>query len=526
MTGTLHPIESVRPAAGWSGRHWMVPVYCYAVLVALVLACYPATAVSLVSVWWSTPTFTHGFLVFPAAVAMIWMRRRELAAIQLRREPLALLPLSATSILWLIGEAGGLLIFQHAALAGFLVWLAVALLGRNFARLCWFPLVFLGFMVPAGEQLVPVLQDVTATLAVAMLGLTGIPVLHDGVLIQTPSGLFEVAEACAGIRFLIANIVVGSVFAYLSFAVWWKAALFMALSMAIPVIANGIRGFGIILIAHWTDNEYAAGVDHLVYGWGFFAFVMLSSLYLGSLFADRRQAVAPPELSGCQKTAAIRPVFAALLALPVVAGPFYAGVMMSGQSWEAPSHLASPRIDLPWQPVPDTGLPWRPHFRNATAEIRQTYSDGQQTVRFYLAFYAMQGQGSEVVHHGNQLADGQEWTRVATNRQRLTLDGGTLEVKSERMTALGKAYQTVAYWYWIDGAFTADPIEAKTWQIAAALSGRSQAAAVIALAVENGKTATFPGQTLQDYLKAMPDLSAYLQGLAASGDPEIEQSRN
>ena len=138
----------------------------------------------------------------------------------------------------------------------------------------------------------------------------------------------------------------------------------------------------------------------------------------------------------------------------------------------------------------------------------------------------MQGQGSEVVHHANQLADGQEWTRVATNRQRLTLDGGTLEVKSERMTALGKAYQTVAYWYWIDGAFTADPIEAKTWQIAAALSGRSQAAAVIALAVEDGKTTAFPGQTLLDYLKAMPDLKAYLQGLAASGDPEIEQSRN
>ena len=43
--------------------------------------------------------------------------------------------------------------------------------------------------------------------------LMSIPVFHDGIMIEIPNGLFRVAEACAGIRFLIAG--------GLMFAVLW-----------------------------------------------------------------------------------------------------------------------------------------------------------------------------------------------------------------------------------------------------------------------------------------------------------------
>ena len=68
-------------------------------------------------------------------------------------------------------------LLQHVAVVGMLVTVAVALLGRDVARVLWFPLLFLFFMVPFGEGLVPWLQAFTARFAVALLRLVGVPVL-------------------------------------------------------------------------------------------------------------------------------------------------------------------------------------------------------------------------------------------------------------------------------------------------------------------------------------------------------------
>ena len=102
----------------------------------------------------------------------------------------------------------------------------------------------------------------------ALLRVAGVPVFHDGVLIETSSGLFEAAEACAGVRFLIANVMIAALFAHFAYRRAWKVAAFMSLALTVPVVANGLRAFGIVYIAFWTDNKYASGVDHVVYGCG------------------------------------------------------------------------------------------------------------------------------------------------------------------------------------------------------------------------------------------------------------------
>ena len=67
-----------------------------------------------------------------------------------------------------------------------------------------FPLSYMLFLVPFGDELIPALQTITARLTVALTHLSGIKADIDGVFINTPVGLFEVAEACSGVKFLIA----------------------------------------------------------------------------------------------------------------------------------------------------------------------------------------------------------------------------------------------------------------------------------------------------------------------------------
>src|SRR5262249_29732051 len=152
---------------------------------------------------------------------------------------------------------------------------ALTILGWRAYRALLAPLLYLYFLVPTGYFLVPTLQDVTSWFAVGGIKLVGIPVFSDGTFIEVPSGSFVVAEACAGLRFLIASVAFGVLFAVLMYRSYWRRAAFIALSIVAPIIANGIRAFGIIYASEMIGNPQAVEADHIIYGWGFFTLVTL-----------------------------------------------------------------------------------------------------------------------------------------------------------------------------------------------------------------------------------------------------------
>ncbi len=170
--------------------------------------------------------------------------------------------------------------------------------------------------MPIGEALIPPLMDWTADFTVAALKLSGIPVYREGTFFTIPSGNWSVVEGCSGLRYLIASITVGALYAYLSYRKLWKRVLFVALSVIVPIIANGLRAYMIVMIAHLSDMKLALGVDHLIYGWVFFGVVMLLLFWVGSYWRDdaepdvapltprcasaRRRAAPPAWIAGCR----------------------------------------------------------------------------------------------------------------------------------------------------------------------------------------------------------------------------------
>src|SRR6185437_3753513 len=106
---------------------------------------------------------------------------------------------------------------------------------------------------------------------VAGLQLAGIPVFGDGTIIEIPAGTFVVAEACAGLRFLVASVSFGIFYAVLVYRSLSRRVMFIAVSFVLPVIANGFRAFGIVYLAHLSGSAAAVEADHVIYGWGFFA---------------------------------------------------------------------------------------------------------------------------------------------------------------------------------------------------------------------------------------------------------------
>lgn len=486
-------------------RQWRCAGLLLLLSTAGLLTLFWTTVAFMVSTWWGDRTYGHGFLILPVALALVWWQRDRLLESAPRAEPWGLLLLAGAVLAWLVAAAADVQVVQQVAVIAMLQSLVLTLLGWRVTRQLLFPLAFLYFAVPFGNFLVPPLQQITADLSVFLLKWSGVPIFRDYLYLYIPSGSFVVAEACAGIRFLISTIVLGTLLAYVLFSSWWRRLVVIVLSVAIPILANGVRAYGIVMIAHLSDFRVAVGVDHLVYGWFFFSIVTL--LLIGAAFALREPKQQPATVSGSalarRSSGAFSPVRTALTTTAALA------VLAAGPALNRltdPEHSAVVAAEFPawhvsggWQSASSPASDWRPVFRGTDAEVLQTFSDGERTVDLFVAGYAFQRQGSEVINETNRFTDETRWRRVGVGTASARVEGQDVGVLAERIASTDRK-RLIWYWYWVDGRFTASKIEAKLLQARARLMFENPAAAVIAVTADYQEGPSEAAAALQAFL--------------------------
>jgi exosortase A len=225
--------------------------------------------------WWNIDTYTHILLVPVIIGWLVALKLGDLAKVVPKPWLPGLLLVGAGLALWLAGRALDINLVAHAGAVGALQGVVVAALGPRASMLLALPICFAVFLVPFGDEIIPPLQTITAEITIRLTILSGVPAEIDGIYIDTPVGLFIVAEACSGVRFLIAMVTLAVLVCCTRFDSWKRRAAFLLASIVVPVIANGIRAWGTVYIAQSQGVEFAAGFDHVFYGWFFFAFVVL-----------------------------------------------------------------------------------------------------------------------------------------------------------------------------------------------------------------------------------------------------------
>ncbi|MDP9097295.1 MAG: exosortase [Pseudomonadota bacterium] len=262
----------------------------------LLVGLFFVEARAAVEVWNASTAYGHCYLVLPMTAYLLWDRREVFGTTTVHSEfgwSLLALPLAG---LWLAAERLGIMEGrQLVAIAGFELFFLVVLGRRLFWQLSG-PLLYLVFLVPFGAFLTPVLQRFTAIFSIIGLDLLAIPNFSDNFVIETPAGVFFVAEACAGLRFLIAAVAFGVFYALLNFRSPVRRAAFMAASVAVPVVANGFRALGIVVLGQILGSAEAAVADHIIYGWLFFSIVMLLLVAAGHPFRETSTVGAAPRV--------------------------------------------------------------------------------------------------------------------------------------------------------------------------------------------------------------------------------------
>jgi exosortase A len=271
-----------------TGPSWRGQLTLLGGLVLAVLLLFHHDAADMARIWWTSSTYGHCLFILPLIGWLVWQRAGQIAQLTPAAWTLGLAWLGAGALLWLLGDAASLGVLRHGGLIVMLQGVVMASLGLQVSRALLFPLFYAFFLVPVGSELEPILQLLTADMAMALLRLVGIPAHIEGIFITTPTGYFEVAEACSGAKFVVAMTAYGVLVCHVCFCSWVRRAIFLMFALTACVLANGVRAFGTIYVAHKRGIETAVGVDHVVWGWLFFAVVMALVMLAAWPFFDRK----------------------------------------------------------------------------------------------------------------------------------------------------------------------------------------------------------------------------------------------
>jgi exosortase A len=460
---------------------WRIPLVLFGGYTLALLLLFRADAADMAAIWWTSSTFSHCLFIPPILAWLTWHRREELAALTPASSYWGLGIIGTGALAWLLGDAASVALGRHLGLVLMLQGCVVAFLGLTVTRGLLFPLAYAFFLVPFGEQFVPMLQMVTAELSMMLLGLFGVPAHIEGVFITTPAGYFEVAEACSGIKFLIAMIALGALAANLCFRTWVRRIAFLAACVIVPVLANGVRAFATIYIADSTGIEFAESFDHVVYGWFFFAFVIALVLALSWRFFDRspeEPAFDPSVLTGWAVKPANRGFVAGLAVILAILPPLWMNAVATAGRTEAPA-IALPRVAGWERSDAEMGYPWEAHYAGADRLVTGRFENaGGAVVDLAIAYFVEQRDERELVGFGQGgLPPESEWSWVSDSR-------AVASGRAYRITAPGPVVREVAQFALVGGTITGSDSRAKLETMRVRLLGGDQRAIGIVISAE------------------------------------------
>jgi len=255
--------------------------------------------------WLTDGSWSHGFLI--PLFSLYFINQHKSEVLSLRSKPsylglfflicgIAFYPFNIVHLQYGYLRPIGMI----ATLGAIILFLG----GWGLAKYMWLPVGFLVFAVPLPQRyyvsLTMPMRHLAAGVAAALLNLVSqmeasasgvvIDVIYKGQRLEPP---LNVAEACSGMRLLMAFLALGVAMAYLHYRPIWQRLVLLASTIPIAILCNIVRvtvtGFIYVLI----HPRYAQGVYHdflgmamLPLAFGLYGFL---AWFMSSLFVEEGQ---------------------------------------------------------------------------------------------------------------------------------------------------------------------------------------------------------------------------------------------
>jgi len=257
--------------------------------------------------WLTDGSWSHGFLIPLFSLYFINQHKKEILNLRTRPNYLGLFFLICGILFYpfnMIHLRYGYLrpIDMIATLGAIVLFLG----GWHLIRYTWLPIAFLVFAVPLPQRyyvyLTMPMRKLAATIATALLNLVPqmeaavsgvvIDVIYKGRRLEPA---LNVAEACSGMRLLMAFLALGVAMAYLHHRPIWQRIILLASTIPIAILCNIVRvtvtGFIYVLIhPKYTQGPYhdMLGLAMLPLAFGLYGFL---AWFMSGLFVEHSEIV-------------------------------------------------------------------------------------------------------------------------------------------------------------------------------------------------------------------------------------------
>lgn len=496
--------------AGQFHYSWRVATITVCMLLVLNLVVYRETVVYLVGLWsqLSSGNFAHGFLVLGISAYLILDKRHELSRLAPSIYYRAIPAIFVAALVWLVAAISDVQSIQAAGLLLVVLSIVWVFLGRQVTWVLLFPILFLGFAIPIWFPLLPLLQELTVEVVFGIIRLLGVPALRQDIMIVLPAGSLSVEETCSGLRYLMAALTLGTLYAYLNYTNIRTRLVVVCISAGAAVLANLLRVLIVVYLAYVSDMQHPLVSDHVMLGWYLFGGLVAVLLFTDARLHRHHHSVT--SIAGAERNAVAagdsdKGAVKFLLAFIACAALLFAGPAVVYRLHNQ-TQLDSGNVKLKltagvsgWTGPVDSRNDWMPDYRGAVTR-KQDYVKDSARVTVYVGYYPSQRQGEELVNALNRISNNDTWrTHYAHAGVRQNGDRYVLEQLIERNDGTKKL---VWYWYRVAGRLTTNKYVVKVLQVMGLMLGKPQAF-VVAVATDMGEDIEHTRSILGEYLSVM-----------------------
>jgi EpsI family protein len=425
---------------------------------------------------WVYAEYSHGPLVLLLVPYMVYLLRHELASIPVQPAVTGLILIFVLESTWFIAGVLGVRSIESTALGLIIPAAVIALYGWKRAWAIRLPLIFLMLAFPIWSLGLPWLQDFTTAVCAGMLRLLNVPVFVQSHHVSIPEGVFYIEDGCSGLRYLLAATALGIFFVFINNFRGFRACRFVALMMALAVLANLIRVTAVIYVGHRSEMQHPWVSDHLHIGWALFAAFCIVPLWIARTYPSdaspgSRQTIVQFSIPRKRFIASLSLIIAAMIAMSL-GRQLVTEVSESGVAATEPIQIPT---TAGWRMVDEPIDSWRPKFSGSDQEFRAAFRAEDLVVQAFIAHYRSQrgDDRKEITGYRNRVYDAEHWrlARESTART-VVLPSGEPHGVIETVIRDGRGGERLVWhWYRVAGRSTNQLWAVKLLELLGLLSG-------------------------------------------------------
>lgn len=472
-------------------NNWLVAVWSLVILLLLTLGLYQQTVLYLLGLWnqLEMGEYAHGYLVLAISAYLIVRNRKTMSVLSPSPNYIAMLAVIASSMLWMVAVLVGVNVVQTVGLLLLVLSIVWLVLGNEVMRTLLFPILFIGFALPIWFPLSPLLQDLTADVVFGLMRGIGVPALREGNVIVVSAGKLSIEEACSGLRYLLAALTLGTLYAYLNYVTLRARVSVVLVSAAAAILANWLRVAIVVYLGHVTDMQHPLVHDHLSLGWYLFGGLVIVLLIVDAWLHRYQSSEKANSMSQKNNFRSfvdtkrernyVVLVLAGILVVSVAPVTVYSVNHLPGAD-DKPDTVRLPEMIGDWHRGAAVEDSWKPIFHGAINH-KHSYQKDDNSVILYVGYYHAQKQGEELINELNRISNKEIWRTRYPGPQLRSM--GDWQILEQLLEHSNNKRRLVWYWYNIAGQFTTNKYAAKIYQLLGLLTGKREAM-VVAVAID------------------------------------------